>query len=557
MKLSGAEIVIECLKEQKVETMFGFPGGAVIKIYDALFKDGTINHVLTAHEQGAAHAADGYARASGKVGVCMATSGPGATNLVTGIATAYMDSIPMVAITGNTPEKLLGKDSFQEVDIVGITMPVTKHNFMVTDITKLAATIREAFIIAASGRPGPVLVDIPKNITIETTEYEYKKPEPIMIPKPKATEADWDRAVEMIKEANRPYIYAGGGITLGKAAEELKTLVRKIDAVLGLSLMAMDCLEMSDPHYTGMIGMHGSKASNLAMKNCDLLIVLGARFSDRVVGKTEGFHENKRILHIDIDPAEINKNVPTDHSIISHMKPALQELNKRVPEKKHPRWMSEILELKELYPVSRAPQSQRPKQLLDALTDLTKGEAIIATEVGQHQMWAAQFYGFKKPYSFLTSGGLGTMGYGTGAAIGACFACPDRPVINVAGDGSFRMNCQEISTAAQHKLPLVILLMNNKTLGMVRQWQTLFYEGRYSSTDLSYAIDWVKFAESFGAKGMRIAAGDDPKPVLEAALNAGGPVIVDCEIPLDNKVFPMVPPGAALDELVLGEEVDD
>ncbi len=557
MKLSGAEIIIECLKEQKVDTIFGFPGGAVLNIYDALFKDGKINHILTAHEQGAAHAADGYARASGRVGVCMATSGPGATNLVTGIATAYMDSIPMVAITGNTPMNLLGKDSFQEVDILGITMPVTKHNYMVTDVEKLADTIREAFIIAASGRPGPVLIDIPKNITTEKTDYEFKEPEPIVIPKPQATEEDWDRAVDMIMDAQRPYIYAGGGVTLGKAANELSTLVKKIDACLGLSLMAMDCMDKEDIHNTGMIGMHGSKASNLAMKNCDLLIVLGARFSDRVVGKTEGFHENKRILHIDIDPAEINKNVPTDHCIISHMKPALEELIKRVGEKKHPKWMEEIVELKKMNPVSRAPQSKRPKEILDALTEVTGGNAIVATEVGQHQMWAAQFYGFKKPYSFLTSGGLGTMGYGTGAAIGACFACPDRQVVNVAGDGSFRMNCQEMSTAVQNKLPLVILLMNNKTLGMVRQWQTLFYENRYSSTDLNYAIDWVKLAEAFGAKGLRIGANEDPTPVLKEAFAAGRPVIVDCEIPTDNKVFPMVPPGAALDELVVGDEVDE
>ncbi len=554
MKLSGAEIIIQCLKEQKVDTIFGFPGGAVIQIYDALFRDGTINHILTAHEQGASHAADGYARASGRVGVCLATSGPGATNLVTGIATAYMDSIPLVAITGNTPMNLLGKDSFQEVDILGITMPVTKHNYMVTDVAKLADTIREAFAIAASGRPGPVLVDIPKNITIEKTEYEYREPEPVTIPRSPATEEDWNRAAEMIRRAERPFIYAGGGITLGRAAKELAALVRKIDACLGLSLMAMDCMEKDDPHYTGMIGMHGSKASNMAMKNCDLLIVLGARFSDRVVGKTEGFHENKRILHIDIDPAEINKNVPTDHFIISHMKPALEELLKRVEEKKHPRWMGEIRELREKFPVSRAPQSKRPKELLDALTELTGGNALIATEVGQHQMWAAQFYGFRQPYSFLTSGGLGTMGYGTGAAIGACFARRDRQVVSVAGDGSFRMNCQELSTAVQNKLPLVILLMNNKTLGMVRQWQTLFYNGNYSATTLDYAIDWVKLAESFGAKGFRIGAQDDPRPVLKQALESGCPVLVDCDIPLDNKVFPMVPPGAALDELVLGDE---
>ncbi|MBN2627024.1 MAG: acetolactate synthase large subunit, partial [Spirochaetales bacterium] len=418
----------------------------------------------------------------------------------------------------------------------------------------LADTLRDAFTIAASGRPGPVLVDIPKNITVEKTEYEFKTPDPIAIPVPQATEEDWDKAAEMIRQAERPYIYAGGGITLGRAADELGKLVRKIDACLGLSLMAMDCMEMTDPHYTGMIGMHGSKASNLAMKNCDLLIVLGARFSDRVVGKTEGFHENKRILHIDIDPAEINKNVPTDHSIISHMKPALEELLNRVGEKKHPRWMKEVQEMKAEYPVSRAPQSKRPKELLDALTELTGGNAIIATEVGQHQMWAAQFYGFKQPYSFLTSGGLGTMGYGTGAAIGACFARPDRQVVSVAGDGSFRMNCQELSTAVQNNLPLVILLMNNKTLGMVRQWQTLFHGGRYSHTDLNYAIDWVKLAESFGAKGLRIGAREDPRPVLKEALEAGCPVLVDCEVPLDNMVYPMVPPGAALDELVLGDE---
>jgi acetolactate synthase-1/2/3 large subunit len=552
MKLTGAEIVIECLKEQKVDTIFGFPGGAVIKLYDALFKDGKIKHVLTAHEQGASHAADGYARASGRVGVCMATSGPGATNLVTGIATAYMDSIPVVAITGNTPANLLGKDSFQEVDIQGITMPVTKHNYMVTDITKLADTVREAFVIAASGRPGPVLVDIPKNITLEETDYEPIVPAPIEIPKPQVTEEEWEKAVSMIKESQRPFVYAGGGVVLGKAAKELNTFVRKIDAGVGLSLMAMDCIEKDYPLNTGMIGMHGSKSSNLAMKDCDLLIVLGARFSDRVVGKTEGFHENKKILHIDIDPAEINKNVPTDHSIVAHIKPALEELNKRVDKKTHPVWTDRIKKMMADFPVSAAPESRRPKELLDALTEVTGGNAIVATEVGQHQMWACQFYGFKTPYSFLTSGGLGTMGYGTGAAIGACFARPDRQVVNVAGDGSFRMNCQELSTAVQHKLPLVILLMNNKTLGMVRQWQTLFFEGRYSATDLDYSIDWVKLAEAFGARGMKISAGEDPRAKLKEAFASKSVVVIDCEIPLDNMVYPMVPPGADLDELVTG-----
>lgn len=554
MKLTGAEIVIECLKEQRVDTLFGFPGGAVIKIYDALFKDGKINHILTAHEQGAAHAADGYARASGRVGVCIATSGPGATNLVTGIANAYMDSIPMVAITGNTPAHLLGKDSFQEVDIVGITMPITKHNYMVTRVEELADTLREAFRIAASGRPGPVLIDIPKNVTQEEAEYAFTEPEPTAIPGLCVSEEEWQKAVEMINSSRRPFVYAGGGVVLGRAADELNAFVRKIDAGVGLSLMAMDCIDGEYPVNTGMIGMHGTKASNLSMGDCDLLIVLGARFSDRVVGKTQGFGDNKRVLQIDIDPAEINKNVRTDHSLVAHIKPALAELTKRVEEKTHPLWRAEIVRLKREFPVSAAPESQRAKELMDALSDVTEGRAIVATEVGQHQMWACQFYRFKAPYSLLTSGGLGTMGYGTGAAIGACFARPDRKVVSVAGDGSFRMNCQELSTAAQNKLPLVILLMNNRTLGMVRQWQTLFFEGRHSHTDLSFGIDWVKLAESLGASGLRIGAGEDPRPKLKQAFAAGGPVLVDCEIPTDDMVYPMVPPGAALDEIVTGPE---
>jgi len=557
MKLNGAEIIIACLKEQGVDTIFGFPGGAVLNTYDALYKNrDSVRHILTSHEQGAAHAADGYARSTGKVGVVFATSGPGATNLVTGLATAYMDSIPMVAFTGNVPTQLLGKDSFQEVDISGITMPITKHNYIVKDIEKLASTIREAFHIAREGRPGPVLIDIPKDITAAEAEYTRVEIERYVPDDLHVKASSLEKTIKLIKESSKPMLYIGGGVILSNAQSELAEFLEKIDSPMGVSLMGHGSVDTMHPRFTGMIGMHGTRVSNIAVNNCDLLVVIGARFSDRVVSKASAFAKKARVVHIDVDPAEINKNIATYHHVIGDVKVVLAKLNGMLDKPlSHGPWMEQIAKWKVEHPVQIAGETKRPAEILRALSTVLPPDSVVVTEVGQHQMWAAQFYHHTPAGRFLTSGGLGTMGYGTGAAIGAQVGNPAKRVVNVAGDGSFKMNCNELATIARYRLPVVILIMNNHTLGMVRQWQTLFYEERYSETTLDTEIDWVALAQAFGVKGMRLGTDDDPKGVLAAALALEGPVVIDCEIPLDNKVYPMVAPGASIDEMI--EEVID
>ena len=548
MQLTGAEIVIECLKEQGVDTVFGYPGGAILDVYDALYKhSGEIRHILTSHEQGASHAADGYARATGKVGVCMATSGPGATNLVTGIATAYMDSVPVVAITANVGKSLLGRDSFQEVDIAGITMPVTKHNFIVKEVEMLAPVLRRAFHIARSGRPGPVLVDITKNVTGAKTEYERKEPEAVVRQTETIREEDLEKAAEMIQAAKRPFIFVGGGAVISGAAREIEELAHKIQAPVCDSLMGKGAFPGEDPLYTGMLGMHGTKASNFGVSHCDLLIAIGARFSDRVTGDTSRFATRAQILQIEIDPAEINKNVIVDHSIIGDVKSVLQELNPRVDEKEHPAWLAEVEALKNRYPLKYDGDRLTGPYVLQELYRITKGDALIVTEVGQNQMWAAQYYKYREPRTFLTSGGLGTMGYGLGASLGAKLGRPDKLVVNVAGDGCFRMNMNEIATAARYNIPVIQLVLNNHVLGMVRQWQTLFYGKRYSHTVLNDQVDFVKLAEALGAEGMRVTKREEVAPALEKAIALGRPVVIDCVIDSDDKVFPMMPAGAPLE----------
>ena len=549
MQLTGAEIIIECLKEQGVDTVFGYPGGAILDVYDALYKhSGEIRHILTSHEQGASHAADGYARATGKVGVCLATSGPGATNLVTGIATAYMDSVPMVAITANVGKSLLGRDSFQEVDIAGITMPVTKHNFIVKDVEMLAPVLRRAFHIARSGRPGPVLVDITKNATGAVTEYEYKKPEPIVRVSDTIREEDLEQAAQMISAAKRPFIFVGGGASISKASAEVTELAHKIGAPVCDSLMGKGVFSGEDPLYTGMLGMHGTKPSNFGVAHCDLLITIGARFSERVTGDTSRFAKKAKILQIDIDPAEINKNVVVDSSIIGDVRTVLQMLNPRLPQMEHKEWLAEINALKNKYPLKFDENHLTGPFVLQELYRITKGDALIVTEVGQNQMWAAQFYKYRKPGTFLTSGGLGTMGYGLGASLGAKLGCPDKLVVNVAGDGCFRMNMNEIATAVRYNIPIVQLVLNNHVLGMVRQWQTLFYGRRYSATVLEDQVDFVKLAEAMGAEGIRVTKCEEVAPALEKAISLGRPVVLDCIIDSDDKVFPMMPAGAPLEE---------
>ena len=549
MQLTGAEIIIECLKEQGVDTVFGYPGGAILDVYDALYKhSGEIRHILTSHEQGASHAADGYARATGKVGVCLATSGPGATNLVTGIATAYMDSVPMVAITANVGKSLLGRDSFQEVDIAGITMPVTKHNFIVKDVEMLAPVLRRAFHIARSGRPGPVLVDITKNATGAVTEYEYKKPEPIVRVSETIREEDLEQAVQMISAAKRPFIFVGGGASISKASAEVTELAHKIGAPVCDSLMGKGVFSGEDPLYTGMLGMHGTKPSNFGVAHCDLLITIGARFSERVTGDTSRFAKKAKILQIDIDPAEINKNVVVDSSIIGDVRTVLQMMNPRLPQMEHKEWLAEINALKNKYPLKFDENHLTGPFVLQELYRITKGDALIVTEVGQNQMWAAQFYKYRKPGTFLTSGGLGTMGYGLGASLGAKLGCPDKLVVNVAGDGCFRMNMNEIATAVRYNIPIVQLVLNNHVLGMVRQWQTLFYGRRYSATVLEDQVDFVKLAEAMGAEGIRVTKCEEVAPALEKAISLGRPVVLDCIIDSDDKVFPMMPAGAPLEE---------
>lgn len=556
MQLTGSEILIECLKEQGVDTIFGYPGGAVLNIYDALYKhQNEIRHILTSHEQGASHAADGYARATGKVGVCLATSGPGATNLVTGIATAYMDSVPMVAITGNVTVPLLGKDSFQEVDIAGITMPVTKHNFIVKDVTKLADTIRRAFKIANTGRPGPVLVDITKDVTAAKTEYTKVLPEKIERVTETIKEEALVTAVEMINKASKPMIFVGGGAVISEASEELTTFVELVDAPVCDTLMGKGAFSGEDPKYTGMLGMHGTKTSNLAVTECDLLITIGARFSDRVTGNIAKFASNAKILQIDVDPAEINKNVITDHSIIGDIKMVLERMNDKLSKQVHSDWVQHVLDMKEKYPLKYHEDILTGPYIIEKLYEITKGDAIITTEVGQHQMWSAQFFKYQKPRTFLTSGGLGTMGYGLGACIGAKVAKPDKIVVNMAGDGCFRMNMNEIATATRYNIPIIQIIFNNHVLGMVRQWQSLFYEERYSYTVLNDAVDFVKLAEAMGAKAFRVTKKEEVEGVLREAIELNIPVVIDCQIQSDDKVWPMVAPGAAIDEVFTEEDL--
>lgn len=550
MLLTGAEILIKSLLDEGVDTIFGYPGGAVLNIYDELYKyKSKIHHVLTCHEQAAAHAADGYARATGKVGVCLATSGPGATNLVTGIATAYMDSVPMVAITGNVTTPLLGRDSFQEVDIKGITMPITKHNYLVKDVKELQSVIKEAFYIAASGRPGPVLIDIPKDITSDKAEYEKIIPKEIVRKSKHITDESLRNAIKLINNSERPFIYAGGGVGISEATEELISFAEKINAPVSTSLMGISFFPNNHELYTGMIGMHGTKASNIGATKCDLLITLGARFSDRVISN-QSHIKNAKILHIDVDPAEINKNIKVDACIVGDLKIALQKLTPLVERKNNSEWIQSINEIT-VKDISIPKNITTPELLFKKLNDLNKdGKFIISTEVGQHQMWAAQYFKFVKPRTFITSGGLGTMGYGLGAAIGAQIGRRDRKVINIAGDGSFGMNCNELVTAVKNKLPLIEIVINNNCLGMVRQWQTLFYEERYSETTLNRPTNYVKLAEAFGAKGFKVIKPEELDDVLERALEAEGPVLIDYLIDTDKKAYPMVAPGAPIDQII-------
>ena len=551
MKMTGAEIVVACLIEQGVDTVFGFPGGAILNVYDALYKHrDKITHYLSSHEQGASHMADGYARATGKVGVCLATSGPGATNLVTGIATAYMDSVPLVAITCNVTLPLLGKDSFQEVDIAGISMPITKHGYIVKDVKDLAATIRKAFRIATTGRPGPVLVDIPKDVTGAVTEYVAASPSAKRLKGEgrRYSDSDIDRVIEMIKASKRPYLYVGGGAVISGSSEELKTFVNLIDAPVCDTLMGKGAFDGHDPHYTGMIGMHGTKTSNLGVSKCDLLIAMGARFTDRVIGNPNKFATGAKIIHIDIDPAEINKNIKVHESIIGNLKEVLHDLNAKLEQQHHDEWMNQIAEMKAKYPLFYSKDRLTCPMVIEKLDKLTKGDAIIVTDVGQHQMWAAQYYTFSKPRTLLTSGGLGTMGYGLGAAIGAKVAFPKRQVINIAGDGCFRMNMNELATASRYNIPIVEIVIDNRVLGMVRQWQTLYYGERYSATVIEDKVDYCKVAEGLGCMAIRITEPSEVEPALKKALSSGVPTVIDVVIEEDDKVFPMVSPGAPIEK---------
>ncbi len=550
MQMTGSQIVIECLKEQGVDTVFGYPGGAILNIYDELYRhQDEIRHVLVSHEQGAAHAADGYARSTGKVGVCMATSGPGATNLVTGIATAYMDSVPIVAITCNVGLSLLGKDSFQEIDIAGITTPITKYSFIVKDVKSLASTIRRAFKIARSKRPGPVLVDIVKNATSDETDYEREVPELIEESKNQIDEFAIQEAIKIIRAAKKPVIFVGGGAIIANASKELEDFVKRIDAPVTDTLMGKGAFRGDSDYYIGMLGMHGTKTANLTVSECDVLIVLGSRFSDRVTGNTETFAKNAKIIQIDVDEAEVNKNINIDLNITGDIKSVLKILNSQLEQLYHKEWIDKVMARKDALPLNYNKGVLTGPYIIEKLYELTKGDAIIATEVGQHQMWAAQYYKYLKPRTLITSGGLGTMGYGLGAAIGAKAAYPDKTVVNIAGDGCFRMNMNEIITAVRNKLPVIEIIFNNHVLGMVRQWQTLFYGKRYSHTVLNDGVDYVKLSEAMGAKAYRIEKKEDTLPVLKEALESDIPVVIDCIIQSDDKVFPMVAPGKNLDEV--------
>ena len=556
MKINGSQLLVECLLEQGVDTIFGYPGGAVLNIYDALYKNkDRIHHILTSHEQGAAHAADGYARATGKVGVCMATSGPGATNLVTGIATAYMDSIPLVAITGNVGLSLIGKDSFQEIDITGITMPITKHNFFVRDVADLHEVVRKAFLIAQSGRPGPVLIDIPKNVTAAMVEYEKMEPYKVERITKYLEEPAFSNAAEIINNSKKPFIYAGGGVIASGAYDELKELAKRINAPVSVSLMGLGAYPANDPLFTGLIGMHGSVTSNRAARECDCLIPLGARFSDRVYGDIKRFCPNAKVVHFDVDPAEIGKNMPVDAAVIGDLKPALDAVLPLVKPREADEWNKHILDMKVKYPydLSKPTEGQlKPRQLISTIDELTKGEAIITTEVGQHQLWAAQFYNYKYPRTYISSGGLGTMGYGTGASIGAQIGNPSRRVVHIAGDGSFRMNMNELATMRAYNVPVIVVVVNNKTLGMVHQWQTIFYGKRYSETDLSNREpDFNKLADAFGMKNFKATTGAEFKDAMTKALELKEPVLINAFVDMEERVLPMIPGGCSVDEIIV------
>ena len=550
MLLTGADIVIECLLEQGVDTVFGYPGGTILNVYDSLYhyRD-RINHVLTSHEQGASHAADGYARATGKVGVCMATSGPGATNLVTGIATAYMDSVPLVAITANVGVPLLGKDSFQEVDIAGVTMPITKHNYIVKDVESLAPTIRKAFQIAKEGRPGPVLVDITKDVTAAKCEYHHQKPEKIERRSYTYPTSTLKEAIEMIEKSEKPFVFVGGGVVRSNASQELREFVEKIDAPVTDSLMGKGAFDGTNPRYTGMLGMHGTKTSNLGVSNCDLLVAIGVRFSDRVIGNAQKFARHAKIIHIDVDEAEINKNVNVDLGIVGDAKSVLNALNLLLKQQNHSQWLKEIRALKEQYPLSYDSDKLTGPYVIEQIEALTDNNAIICTEVGQNQMWAAQYYHFKRPSQLITSGGLGTMGYGLGASIGVKYGKPDQYVFNIAGDGCFRMNMNELATASRYQVPIIEVILNNHVLGMVRQWQTLFYGKRYSATVLDDKVDFCKTAEGLGCKAIRVTKKEEVALAILEAMDSQGPVVIECMIEEDDKVFPMVAPGAPIDDV--------
>lgn len=557
MKLNGSEIIVECLKEQGVDTVFGYPGGAILNVYDALYKHSDeITHILTSHEQGASHAADGYARATGKVGVCFATSGPGATNLVTGIATAYMDSVPMVAITCNVTVPLLGKDSFQEIDITGITMPITKHNFIIKDVNDLADAIRKAFRIAKEGRPGPVLIDVTKDATANECDYIKETPKPIERKTDTIKEEDVEVAVEMIKNAKKPFVFVGGGVIASEASEELRKFVHKIDAPVTDSLMGKGAFDGSDELYTGMLGMHGTKSSNFGVSECDLLIAIGARFSDRVTGNAAKFAKNAKVLHFDVDAAEINKNIKADAAIVGDALETLKRINAKLEPMNHTEWVDHIKELKEKYPMRYNRDCLNGPLIMEKIYNITEGDAIIVTDVGQHQMWAAQHYKFKSPRTLLTSGGLGTMGYGLGAAIGAKVGRKDKTVINIAGDGCFRMNMNELATATRYNIPIIEIVFNNHVLGMVRQWQDLFYGQRYSATVLDDCTDFVKVAEGMGAKGYRVTDIDSFENALKEAIELNIPCFIECVIDRDDKVFPMVSPGSAISEAFDRQDLD-
>lgn len=565
MERTGAFILLESLKREGVDILFGYPGGAVIDIYDELPRHPEIRHVLTRHEQGAVHAADGYARASGKVGACLVTSGPGATNTVTGIATAYADSIPLVVVTGQVPTQLIGNDAFQEVDIVGITRPCTKHNFLVKDVKKLALTIRQAFYLARSGRPGPVLVDLPKDVVQATTEFLW--PDEISMrsynPTYKPNLNQLRRTAEVIAESQRPVLICGGGVVMADAAEEVAALARELRIPVTATLMGLGGFPATDELFLGMVGMHGTYAANLAINNADLVICAGARFDDRVTGKIAAFAPKARIVHIDIDPTSIRKNVEVDIPVVGDCKQALAGILDICRTRHadtdwatlHALWLKDVTGWKKSKPLSYQPSGPggaiKPQQVIEALRELTRGDAIIATEVGQHQMWAAQYYAFTKPRTLLTSGGLGTMGYGFPAAIGAQLALPDKMVIAVAGDGSLQMNIQELATAVANRLPVKVVILNNQHLGMVRQWQELFYSGNYSSTNMEAQPDFVRLAEAYGAEGYRIERACDLLPELEKALSTPNPAFVDVRVEREENVYPIVPAGAALDEMLL------